>query len=274
MPPTDGVDSPESGAGAGLERRSVALAGVARPYFVVPPVGEPAGIVVSLHGRGVTPQFHADLSGMGRLADQGAAVAFPQGSIVRSKSGYSWDQEADAGYLDAVIADLRAEFPQAPAPVCLAGLSEGGRMASHYAAVRAEEIGVLAPVAGLRAPRQLPARPVPVIAFHGLEDAFNLYSGRGPDHWYESVPEAARAWATANGLGEEPEEVEVSSTLKLLAYGVGSAAEVMLWTFAKAGHTWPGSHPGRVQRMLLGRTSGELDATAEIWSFYQRHLAR
>lgn len=256
-----------------LQARTIAVGAGQRPYFLVPPAGEAAGIVISLHGRGVTPQFQADLSEMGRLAADGAAVAFPQGSIVRSKNGYSWDREADVAYLDAVIAAVRAEFPEAAPAVCLAGLSEGGTMASHYAGVRAGEVGVLAAVAGLRAPRQLPAKPVPVIAFHGLEDPFNPYAGRGSDHWYESVPEAAGAWATANNVGGEPEEVELSPTLKMIGYGEGSAAEVMLWVFAKAGHTWPGSHPGRVLRLLLGRTSTELDATGEIWAFYRRHLA-
>ncbi|MGH2718818.1 MAG: alpha/beta hydrolase family esterase [Actinomycetota bacterium] len=262
-----------AGDGASLQARTVLIGEGQRPYFLAPPPADAAGIVVNLHGRGVTPQSQADLSGTNRLGAAGAVVAYPQGSIARSKNGYSWDQEADVAYLDAVIAAVRAEFPEAPPGVCLAGLSEGGRMASHYASVRAEEVGVLAAVAGLRAPRQLPARPVPVIAFHGLADAFSPYAGRGPDHWYESVPEAAGAWATANGVGAEPEEVELSPTLKMLGYAEGSAAEVMLWVFAKAGHTWPGSHPGRVQGMLLGRTSSALDATREIWAFFQRHQA-
>ncbi|HLI56185.1 MAG TPA: hypothetical protein VKY26_04025 [Actinomycetota bacterium] len=262
-----------AGTGTPLASRTVAAGEARRRYFLVPPAGDAAGIVISLHGRGVTPQFQADLSGMGRLAAEGAVIAYPQGSIVRSKNGYSWDPEADVEYLDAVIAAVREEFPEAPAPVCVAGLSEGGRMASHYASVRAEQVGALAAVAGLRAPRQLPARPVPVIAFHGLEDPFNPYAGRGSPYWFESVPEAAGAWATANGVGGEPEEVELSPTLRMIGYGEGSAAEVMLCVFARAGHTWPGSHPGRVLRLLLGRTSGELDATGEIWAFFRRHLA-
>jgi polyhydroxybutyrate depolymerase len=249
----------------------VTVAGAEHPYLLAAPEGAAVGLVVCLHGRGVTPQWQADLCRMDRLAAQGAVVAFPRGSIMNSRNGYSWDPEADVATIDGVVAALREEFPAAPPAVCLAGLSAGGRMASLYAGVRAGEVGALAAVAGLRAPRVVPQAPVPVIAFHGLEDAVNPYDGRRSPTWYESVPEAARAWGLANRVAEAAAEIELSGNLRLISYGEGLDAEVLLWVFARAGHTWPGSHPGRVLRLLLGRTSEELDATAEIWRFFRRH---
>jgi poly(3-hydroxybutyrate) depolymerase len=46
------------------------------------------------------------------------------------------------------------------------------------------------------------------------------------------------------------------------------AAAVTLFLSRGAGHTWPGSHLPLFPislRLILGRTSKEVDATAEIW---------
>jgi poly(3-hydroxybutyrate) depolymerase len=76
----------------------------------------------------------------------------------------------------------------------------------------------------------------------------------------------------ANGLTPEPQVVAVSSTLTRTTYGQeGQAGEVTLFTSRGAGHTWPGARLGLLLRLLLGRTSREIDATARIWSFAQAH---
>jgi poly(3-hydroxybutyrate) depolymerase len=88
------------------------------------------------------------------------------------------------------------------------------------------------------------------------------------------VPEASHGWAVANALTAEPSVTETSATLTQTTYGgAGQPGEVTLWTSRGAGHTWPGSHLGPFLRMILGRTSTEIDATLEIWSFAGRHLA-
>jgi poly(3-hydroxybutyrate) depolymerase len=40
---------------------------------------------------------------------------------------------------------------------------------------------------------------------------------------------------------------------------------VTLWVSRGAGHTWPGSRLPIALRLLLGRTSHEIDATEELW---------
>ncbi len=90
----------------------------------------------------------------------------------------------------------------------------------------------------------------------------------------ESVPEAARRWVLANGLEDTPTETSVSATLTRTSYGADDhPGQVNLWTSLNAGHTWPGSRPRLTLRLLLGRTSHEIDATAEIWSFATRFAA-
>jgi polyhydroxybutyrate depolymerase len=170
------------------------------------------------------------------------------------------------------VDELRATYPLA-GRICLAGMSGGARMACHVAAARSDAVGALGVVAGLRAPDRPPGRPVGVIAFHGTADRVNPYAGGVRPEWRESVPDAAREWASANGVAGRPHDAVASSTLASRAYGTeGAPGEVVLWTVRRAGHTWPGGGGmGLLARLVLGRTSREIDATGEIWAFYRRH---
>ena len=40
-------------------------------------------------------------------------------------------------------------------------------------------------------------------------------------------------------------------------------------TLRGGGHTWPGGKP--LVGLLVGETSTDIDASAEIWSFFQKH---
>jgi len=278
-----------------LERRTIDVAGGRRGYLIRRPPGDPTGIVLSLHGRGATAGMQASFSGMDRLATgRGAVVLFPQGAVPIDRRGYTWDAGVDVDYLARLIMQTRGEFPGVRPRVCIAGMSAGAFMACTFTAARAHDVAVLGAVAGLRAPPVPPVRPVPVIAFHGLMDRAlpfrggpgsplkervvrrqNIRAGRPPD-WpgpirREAVPEAARAWARANGVEGERSERAVSPTLRRTSYGDATAGEVTLWTFADAGHTWPGQSVSGPLRMLLGHSSRELDATEEIWRFFERH---
>jgi len=280
---------------AQLERRTIEVAGGRRGYLLCLPPGTPTGIVLSLHGRGATARMQASFSRMDHLAaERGAVVLFPQGAVAIDRRGYTWDRDVDVDYLARLILQTRSEYPAAPRRVCVAGMSAGAFMASVFAAARSDDVAVLGAVAGLRAPIVTPSRPVPVVAFHGMMDRAlpyrggpgsplkervvrrqNLRAGR-PADWpgpirREAVPEAARAWARANGVDSALTERSVSPTLRGTFYGAGTPGEVTLWTFADAGHTWPGQPVSGPLRVLLGHSSPELDATEEIWRCFERH---
>ena len=153
-------------------------------------------------------------------------------------------------------------------------MSGGARMACALAAERPDLLAAVGAVAGLRSFARAPGtRPVPVLAFHGLADRINPYAGHSRAEWSASVPEAAAAWAAANGVAGGPVTTTLSRAVNRSRWGDGGAPdEVVLFTVARAGHTWPGSRPNALIRLYLGRTSRELDATADIWTFFQRHL--
>ncbi|MGO9853887.1 MAG: alpha/beta hydrolase family esterase [Acidimicrobiales bacterium] len=249
-----------------LSSELIQVDGIARRYLLAEPSGPPSVVVLSLHGSRSGPERQARLSHMAALSQEGAVVAFPQGSL-RSGSGYEWDLEGDERFLRATVAALFDRYPAAHHRICMAGMSGGARMSSRLAARNPDTVMLLGPVAGLRAPaRPSLERPVRVVAFHGTSDRINPFDGGATDRWHESVLDAATAWAEANGHSTEPQREQVTPRLTRISFG--SEAEpgaVTLWVSRGAGHTWPGSRLPLVLRLLLGRTSRDVDATAEMW---------
>ena len=136
---------------------------------------------------------------MESLTKDGAVVAFPQGGASVG-SGFEWDLERDAEFLDETITALTNQFPAAGSEVCLAGMSGGARMSSGFAAGHPDRVMVLGAIAGLRAPAAPHLdHPVRVLAFHGTSDRINPFEGGSTPRWSESVLDAAKAWARANG---------------------------------------------------------------------------
>ena len=126
---------------------------------------------------------------------------------------------------------------------------------------------MLGAVAGLRAPvRDRLEHPLRAVAFHGTADRINPFGGSGTERWGESVSDAAAAWARAFGLASQPIHKELTSHLMRVDFGdTRNAAAVTLFVSQGAGHTWPGSRLPVFMRLILGRTSMDIDATSEIW---------
>lgn len=182
-------------------------------------------------------------------------------------SGYEWNLDGDAKFLSEMIATLSQQFPGVHPRVCVTGMSGGARMSSLFASSHPDQVLLLGAVAGLRAPaRPNIGQPVRVVAFHGTADRINPFAGGTTSRWYESVPDAAKAWAAAEGRHTGPHVDEVSSTLTRYSFGADDEpGAVTLWVSKGAGHTWPGTRLPLLLRLYLGRTSQEVDATAEIW---------
>jgi polyhydroxybutyrate depolymerase len=204
--------------------------------------------------------------------EQGAVIAFPE-AVLPIGTGYQWDPENDMPYLVQLTETLIERHRPPANRICMTGMSGGARMSCWFAADRADLVSCVGAVAGLRAIADRPlARPVPIVAFHGTADRINPYAGGNTPRWDESVRAAAEHLAAANGVPLRPTEEAVSATLTRTTYGTpGGIGEITLWTAARAGHTWPGSHLGIFLRLLLGRTNMEIDATKEIWDFAGRH---
>ena len=256
-----------------LVDRSISVAGRSRGYLLAEPVEDAAGIMLSLHGSRSNGRQQAQLTGMEALASsKRAVVVFPQADTP-DRGGFKWDHEGDLGYLRQLIESLLERYPVAGERVCICGMSGGARMSCFFASTHADLVAAVGAVGGLRAPSvTTPTRPIPVIAFHGTADRINPYAGGLGQRWNESVPEAARRWAVANGVAEQRSETRLGRSLSRTTYGAeDEPGEVTLWTIDGAGHTWPGGSARLLLRLFLGPVSQEINASEEIWRFYQRH---
>jgi poly(3-hydroxybutyrate) depolymerase len=103
---------------------TIEVGGVRRRLLVSAPTGAPSAIVLSLHGSTSTPERQVRLSRMAPLADQGAVVAFPQGSVP-ARAGWEWDLHGDVAFLDVLVDYLRETFGGTAVPLCVSGMSSG-----------------------------------------------------------------------------------------------------------------------------------------------------
>jgi polyhydroxybutyrate depolymerase len=162
---------------------TIEVGGARRQLLVAAPIGVPTAILLAMHGSTSTPEAQVRLSRMVPLAEQGAVVAFPQGSI-SSRAGWEWDLHGDVAFLDAVVDYLRETFGATAVPLCVSGMSGGARMASRFSSSGRNPVRVLGAVAGLRMPAvERLGHPVRVVAFHGTRDRFNPYGGGRTARW-------------------------------------------------------------------------------------------
>jgi polyhydroxybutyrate depolymerase len=223
-------------------------------------------VILSLHGTRSRAAEHVRLSRLGESAvDAGLVAVFPEAAQLVGR-GYEWNHDVDMTFLSALVDHLGNRYPSARRGVVMTGMSGGARMSCSFAARRPDVVTLVGAVAGLRAPAvSALTRPVPILAFHGTADRINPYDGSGIARWNESVPEAARQWAAANGADAQPATIALTPHVTQTSYGEpGAANETVLFTVKGGGHTWPGSRLGLLMWLLLGKTTTEIDATQRI----------
>lgn len=270
-------------------RRRTAVACV--PDGAAPVSGWP--VVLAFHGGQSHPEMMRRFSGLDDLATQDrAVVVFPAGT--GSREGLlTWnggnccgearaDDSDDVGFVEALLDAVAARLPVDPRRVHAAGMSNGAMMAYRAAAELSGRIASIAPVAGPLALASIaPARPVPVLHFHGTLDQFTpLEGGIGRRSVtrvsHRPVVEGLLEWVHANGCCPAAERESVPCTddgisierFTWRSAGGAAAGEVVFYRLEGAGHTWPGRRP---DSFYLGPSALSLDANSLIWEFFARH---
>jgi polyhydroxybutyrate depolymerase len=130
-----------------------------------------------------------------------------------------------------------------------------------------------------------PSRPVPVIAFHGTADWIVPYDGGimsvAPLRYGAEVTHApsyfvgAEKWiaffAGLNGCDPMAEVPPPRGDVQARRYaGCRQDADVILYTIENGGHQWPGGMtiPG------AGKNTMQIDASEEMWRFFQAYSLR
>jgi polyhydroxybutyrate depolymerase len=239
---------------------SFEVGGLTRSFIVHAPGGlsEPA-LVISMHGMEQTASAQQLYTRLDPVADrEGFVVVYPNGV------DNAWDVvgDRDVTFILALIDTLVARHGIDRARVYATGMSMGGFMSHRLACAASEHIAAIGPVAGLNVSgfSCTLTRPVPVMQIHGTADSLVPYSG---------VAATIDGWVSRNGCSGTPVVTDPyppsdsSSATSMSYYGpCDEGSEVVLLTVEGAGHVWPGG---------WGATTYGIDASEELWAFFEGH---
>jgi len=261
---------------AGFTEHTLVSAGAERSYLLYVPEGHgdrALPLVFSFHGSGGLPQSQVDTSGFDVLAAQHGFIAvFPAGAFTNSVSTRSWNANLEAGVDDMqfvrdMIEDVAGITAVDRSRIYVSGFSGGGRISSRLACELSDVLAAAAPVAGLQYPEGCSLkRPIPLMAFHALDDATNPYvlGDAARPYWRMGVETALDRWRQVNGcsLANDAQVLSPTST-RYHWSNCSQGVELLFYQHSSGGHTWPGSNQrGAIQ---------DIDTSALIWEFFSRH---
>ena len=262
--------------------------GQTRRYVLYKPdsydANQPTALVMSLHGFADWPMHHMRVTGWNRIADQeGFIVVYPMGTGFPLRWNAHSEIEEDGSpnkdiiFLQALIAEMQDSYNIDPHRVFVNGLSNGAGMSNLLACSLGSQIGAVGGVAGAYLlPWEACATddPIPVMLFHGSEDPIVPYEGGTSSRTgmaFPFIPEHAARWASHNSCDENATEAGVSAHVSRISYtNCEENAEVVMYTVENGGHSWPGGCC--LPKWIVGNTTDEINASREIWEFYQSQI--
>jgi len=231
-----------------------------RTYLLHVPAGveQPAGLVINLHGAGMSGGQQAAATNYNAAADRfGFAVVYPdgidaswadgRGASVPDRTGVD-----DVGFLAALAEQLARDYGIPAGRVFATGMSAGGFMATRLACDRADLVSAIAPVAGTLGSSVgcAPSRPVSVLQVNGTADPVvpfhgGLMVGRGGASDIVAAPALAQRWRDWDGCPAPIDDPSApggdgAELQRHTAIGCADGTEVQFVTVNGGGHAWPG----------------------------------
>jgi polyhydroxybutyrate depolymerase len=238
---------------------------------------KPVPLVLNFHGYTANAFAQSILTGFSSKADaENFIVLYPEGT--GDKPGFNagaccgsaaQNMVDDVGFTRAILAEATTRLCVDDKRVFVTGFSNGGFMSHRIACEFADVVAAIAPVSAvLPVPDAscTPARPIPVLDFHGTADDTVPYDGNAQYGW-PSAPATFAGWAMRDQCTDAmPAQTYQKDDVACETYShCGGGAEVTLCTITGGGHAWPGSD------FPLTGTTQNIDATDTIWSFFAAH---
>jgi polyhydroxybutyrate depolymerase len=279
--------------------RALAITGQARNYTLITPdkAAGPYPVLIVFHGGGQTAERARRYTRFDEWAvREGFAAVYPEGIGRNWNDGRVSDdlnaraaaQGDDVEFTLQLIETLVTEGVADPSRVFLVGASNGGMMAMRAACElgpRVAGIGVV--VANLPVDWGCSVKRMPAIFVHGTDDEFMPYDGgqiaarktRQNLGQVRSVDETIETFRRINGCEGVKEqkmldEVGRDKTAAVVTDYECTGGALRQIEIQGGGHTWPGARTSIVADWVLGNTSDEVSATAEIWGFFKGLPAR
>lgn len=241
------------------------------------PEAEPA-LVLVLHGGGGSARQAEESYGWTALADrEGFLVVHPQGLHHTWNTGGGCCGRAaeqavdDVAFLTAVVDDVARRTTVDMGRVFVTGMSNGAMM-SYTLACSTDVFAAIAPVAGTMLADCTDPAPVSVFHLHGTADTsvrMDGEPGEGPAMVDgRPVEDVVAFWRAVDGC-LAPTDVTAGPVHRSVS-GCSDGRSVEFVTVDGAGHQWPGSS---VVRAAADPPYPDLDATENIWRFFEAHPA-
>ena len=194
----------------------------------------------------------------------------------------------DVGFINALIENLTIEFNIDQNRIYSTGISNGAMMSYRLALELPEKIAAIAPVAGAIPIDILPEEPLltqlSVCVISGTSDPLIPWEGgtvgtnRNPRGIVISVPDSVNYWVINNNCNSTPEtvllpDIDPSDGTRVYFHRYGSGennTEVVLYEIKNGGHTWPDGYQ-YLSKIIIGRTSKDINANEVIWDFFKNH---
>ena len=256
-----------------------------RRYLLHVPEGldpaRPVPLVVVIHGFMQSPAHQAQMSRWDVLADaEGFITVYPMGTGVplrwsaHEPAAISEDTRHHVDFIRNLVESLAETYAVDRRRIYVCGMSNGGGLAALLAGELPDVFAAVGSVAGLYTcppGASLADRPVPLIAFHGALDRIVPLHGDVRRLRYDvpAVADWMEDYARCCGCTIRTEEQLPGAISEVRYQGGPDGVEVVWYTVADGGHTWPGGVP--LPRVITGPTSRAVDATAMIWDFFRRH---
>jgi polyhydroxybutyrate depolymerase len=239
-------------------------------------------LVFNFHGYTSNALQQELYTGMSALADeQNFIVVYPEGIGNAWNVGFIpqpyFSGVDDVGFINALLDTLIARYTIDEGKVYACGMSNGGYMSYRLACELSDRITAIASVTGLMTDSTAfycnPLRAVPVLQIHGTADPVVNYNGFPSSL---GVVETLNLWATKNNCGSETSTVNIPNTnttdlctVDRIDYtGCTSCGLIRFFKVNGGGHTWPGA---AIDLPTNGPTNRDINATREIWNFFQMH---
>jgi len=256
----------------------------------------PLPLVVVVHGAFSTGRQTESETGFSTLADsERFLVAYPEGIGIFGlfqhwNAGHCCGKAADeqiddVAFIAEVINTVRRKLSVDPTRIYMAGMSNGGMLTYRFAAERTGDLAAAAVVSGAIGSTvgnevqawsiQQPARALPIIIFHGLDDDnVPAKGGISPrkkgNRTYLPVADAIDFWRKADGCKETP-SATISNNFPvnhLTWDNCRDGSSIEYYLLSGWGHQWPA--PFFTDRLDADHPLRGFDATRLIWTFFSK----
>ena len=259
--------------------------GIQRSYILYIPANytgdEAVPLVLNFHGYGSNANGQMNYGNFRPIADTaGFIIVHPQGTLLEGRTHWNvggWTNASttdDVGFTALLIETLATDYPIDRDRVYSTGMSNGGFMSFLLACQLSDKIAAIASVTGSMTPETFstcnPKHPTPILQFHGTADNVVPYAGAT---WTHSIQEVMNYWVTYNQCDTESDTQDIpntnttdGSTVQHYVYDNGThAVHTEHFKITGGGHTWAGFNSGQPA------TNYDIDASEEIWQFFNRY---